>query len=1054
MAEAEYTFRSMLPTGTVTLLFTDTEGSTYLLQQLGGRYASVLSEMRHLLRTAFQEWNGYEVDVQGDAFFVVFARATDAVSAAVAAQCALAWHRWPEDVAVRVRMGLHTGEPVRSSVGYTGLDVHYTARLMSAAHGGQVVISQTTRDLVQHDLPDGASLRDLGEHRLKNFPGLKHLFQLVISDLPADFPPLRTPDTQFNNLPVQLTSLIGREQEVKQVCTLLRRVDVRFVTLTGTGGIGKTRLGLQVATELLDEFVDGICFVPLAPVSDPALVVHTIAHMLGMEHQYVRQRLVVEHMDYVKAFLQDKRFLLLLDNFEQVLSAAPELAELLIACPQLKILVTSRAVLHIQGEREFPVPPLALPKRTHLPGFEEIAQYPAITLFIQRAQAVKPDFVLTEANAQAIAAICMQLDGLPLAIELAAARVKLLPAQALLQRLTHRLALLTGGAQNVPERQQTLRNTIAWSYNLLDAAEQRLFQRLSVFVGSCTLEAVEAICGAFADGAAQILDGVASLIDKSLLQQTEQEGAEPRLLMLETIREYGLEALAASGEEEITRQAHAAYYLALAEKAEPEFGGPQQAVWLERLEKEHDNLRAAMRWALEQGKVRRRMEMALRLGGALRRFWLVHAHISEGRTFLEQALAESGEVAAPVRAKALIAAANLAASQNDYDRTETLCQESLALFQELGDQPGVAFSLSLLGAAYWIRGNPTKGRSLIEKALVLFREIDDKDQIAWSLYLLALFDGIQGEYTRAYSLFEESLALHRGMQHKRGIAFSLIHMAQMLFVSQGDQAVIRSLLEEGFALSRELDDKDSIAYSYSLQGRIAFSQDDTATARTLLEKSVGLYREVGSLHGIAESLSLLAQVMASQGDYTAAYALYEESLTIARELQHSGMIASCLEGLAGVIVAQGKFAWATQLWGAAEALRDAISVPIPPVERTVYEHSVANARAQLGEKTFAALWAQGRMMTPQQAFAAQGRTMTSLQVTEVPEQVLIPPAGLTAREVEVLQLVARGLTNTEIASELGLSEKTIAHHLTHIFNKTTSENRAAAVAFAIRHGLA
>ncbi len=487
----------------------------------------------------------------------------------------------------------------------------------------------------------------------------------------------------LNNLPVQLTPLIGREREVLQISALLRRPDVRLVTLTGTGGIGKTRLGMQVATELLDEFADGACFVPLAAVSDPPVVIPTIAHLLGLEHQQAVQRLPDEHMEYLKAFLRDKHLLLLLDNFEQVVSAAPELAEILVECPRLKMLVTSRAVLRIQGEYEFPVPPLALPSRTQLPEDDDLSRYAAVALFLERALAIKPDLVVTKANMQAIAAICAHLDGLPLAIELAAARVKLLPPRALLERLTRRLEVLTGGAQNVSVRQQTLRDTLAWSYNLLDREEQQLFRRLSVFVSGCTLEAIESICRIFADGAQQVLDIVTSLIDKSMLHQIEQEEKEPRLVMLETIREYGLEVLAASGEEEIARRAHAAFYLSLAERVEPELGGAQQAIWLERLEREHDNLQAALRWSLAQGQAARDMTLALRLGGALRRFWLVRGYWREGQNLLERALAVRGKVAAAVRAKALIAAANLAVTRSDYERAAALCQESLALCREL-----------------------------------------------------------------------------------------------------------------------------------------------------------------------------------------------------------------------------------------------------------------------------------------------------------------------------------------------------------------------------------
>src|SRR6266446_5113999 len=517
-----------LPTGTVTLLFTDIEGSTQLLQQLGDQYAGVLAECRHLLRAAFQQWSGYEVDTQGDAFFVVFARATDAVSAAVDAQRALACHAWPEGTSVRVRMGLHTGEPSLTSEGYVGLDVHRAARIMSAGHGGQVLLSQTTRDLVEHSLPDDVSIRNLGEHRLKDLQHASCLFQLVMAGLPADFPSLKTLDSRPNNLPVQFTQFIGREQEVSALQHLLQRDDVRLLTLTGPGGTGKTRLGLQVAAELSEVFPDGVFFVNLAPISDPALMVPTIAQTLevkGVAHQAL--------LDLVNAFLREKQVLLLLDNFEQVVSAGVQVTALLAACPQLKVLVTSREVLHLRGEQEFAVPPLTLPDPKRLPDLLALSQYEAVALFIQRAQAARSEFQVTNANAPAVAEICVRLDGLPLAIELAAARVKMLPPQALLARLGQRLAVLTSGAQDVPARQQTLHNTIEWSYQLLDGHEQWLFRRLSIFVGGCTLEAAEAVCAPLGDGGAtrSVLDGAASLVDKSLLRQSEQEGEEPRLVM-------------------------------------------------------------------------------------------------------------------------------------------------------------------------------------------------------------------------------------------------------------------------------------------------------------------------------------------------------------------------------------------------------------------------------------------------------------------------------------------------------------------------------------------
>jgi predicted ATPase/class 3 adenylate cyclase/DNA-binding CsgD family transcriptional regulator len=860
-----------LPTGTVTLLFTDIEGSTRLLQQLGNHYDGVLTECRQLLRAAFHQWKGHEVDTQGDAFFVAFPRATDAVSAAVDMQRALAAYVWPEGVTVRVRMGLHTGEPQLSAENYIGLDVHRAARIMSAGHGGQVLLSLTTRDLVEHDLPEGVSLRDLGEHRLKDLQRSGHLYQLVIAGLSEDFPPLKTLNSRANNLPIQLTQLIGREKEVARVLHLLRREDIHLLTLTGPGGTGKTRLGLQVAAELSDAFPDGVHFVNLAPISDPTFVVPTIAQTLAVK-EITDQPL----LDLLKAFLHEKHLLLLLDNFEQVVSAATYVAELLVTCPKLKVLVTSRAVLQVRGEQEFAVPPLQLPDPKHLPDLVAFSQYEAVALFIQRAQSVKPEFQVTNANAPAVAEICVRLDGLPLAIELAAARVKVLPPPALLARLGQRLTVLTSGARDAPARQQTLRNTIEWSYHLLEADEQRLFRRLSVFVGNCTLEAVEAVCSALdtADAAGPVLEGVASLIDKNLLQQIEQTQGEPRLVMLETIREYGLEALAVSEEMEATRQAHTAYYLVLAEKTEPEPRGQQQAIWQWRMEREYDNLLAAWQWAVEQGKSGQRVEMILRLYGVLVRFSMGHSNMSEGTNFLKRALS-----------------------------------------------------------------------------------------------------------------------------------------------------------------------------------LITFKQGDVVTAQSLT-------KEIRHQLGTTLWLALLAQGAARMGDYTTARALSVRSLTLASKVGDNRDIVLYVEGLADVVAAQGESTWAARLWGSAEALRETMGTPIWPIERARYERTVAAARASLGEKAFAAAWAEGRGMTPEQALAAQGSTMVSSASTTGGQSSAPPdtspityPDGLTAREVEVLRLVAQGLTDAHIAEQLVISPRTVNTHLTSIYGKIQVSSRSAATRYAIEHHL-
>jgi len=859
-----------LPTGTVTLLFTDMEGSTHLLQQLGDRYASVLSECRHLLRTAFQRWGGHEVDTQGDSFFVAFARATDAISAAIEAQRAIARHAWPQGTAVRVRMGLHTGEPSLTSEGYVGLDVHRAARIMSAGHGGQVLLSQATSTLVEHDLPDDVSLRDLGEYRLKDLGRREHLFQVAISDLPADFPPLKTLDTSPNNLPIQPTPFVGREQEVTTARDLLLREDVRLLTLTGPGGIGKTRLSLQVAADLSDRFADGVFFVNLAPIREPESVLAAIAQALAVKE-------TTEHslLELLQAFLREKQVLLLLDNFEQVVSAASQVADLLAACPKLKILVTSREVLHVQAEHEFAVPFLVSPDPKCLPDLTTLSHYAAVALFLQRAQAVKPDFQITSATAGSIAEICARLEGLPLAIELAAARMKLFPPQALLARLSPRLQVLTSTARDVPTRQQTLRNTIEWSYHLLDAAEQRLFRCLSVFIGGCTLEAAEAVRYSVGDSGIDVLNVVTALLDKNLLLQSEQVDGEIRLVMLETIREYGLEALVTSGEMETTQQAHALYYLRLSEEAEPHLDGPQQVVWLERLERDHGNLRASLRWSMDQGKMRGLWEFALRLAVSLRRFWMICSYWSEGSSFFEQILSGSEGVVGSQRARALSAAATLADYQGDYRQGESLCQESLAIWRTLRDTRGIAFSLYRLASMSSERGNFSSARSLYEEALTLFKELNDQERISWSLVRLAGLESMQGEHTRARQLFEESLTHFRQLRNKEGVAWTLFNLAWALFVAQHDPVIVRSLLAESLALCKELSARDSIASCLFYSGMVALNQRAVATARSLIEESVALNRELGNQRAVSQSLYGLASTLAVQGDTAAARALYK-----------------------------------------------------------------------------------------------------------------------------------------------------------------------------------
>jgi DNA-binding CsgD family transcriptional regulator/tetratricopeptide (TPR) repeat protein len=601
-----------------------------------------------------------------------------------------------------------------------------------------------------------------------------------------------------------------------------------------------------------------------------------------------------------------------------------------------------------------------------------------------------------------------------------------------------------------------LRNTITWSYDLLSDLEQRLFRRLSIFVGGCTLQAIEAMCAAFGE-VGPVLDAVASLLDKSLLYQTEQEGEEPRLVMLETIREYAWEVLTASGEMGMTRQTHAEYYLQLAEETEPDLRGAQSVLWLERLEREHDNLRAVMQWLLEQEKAGQRKEMALRLGIALKGFWYVRGSYSEGRAFLEQALTGSESVAPSVRAKALDASGEMVSFLGDQDRAQVLHEESLTLFQSLGDTAGIARSLQGLGWVARDRGNYSEARRLSEEVLALWREVGDTERVASTLRLLGVLHDFQGEPERARTLYEESLVLSRKLGNKSGIADSLRMLAQGLFNSQGDPMAVRSLLEEGLALYRETGGKSGIAICLSLIAQVTLSQGDVVTANRLAEESVALYRETGDQLGMAFSLSVLAEVEAAQGNYERARFLYEESLAIARNTGDKGGIAFYQEEFASVIAAQGELTWAACLWGSAEALNESIGAQRSPFDHFRYERAVAAARAQLGEKPFASAWAEGRTMTPEQALASQG-LLTLPQPLTTAFSSISPvkpattyPEGLTAREAEVLRLVAQGMTNEQVAEQLVISPRTVNSHLTAIYGKIGVTSRRAATRYALEH---
>jgi predicted ATPase/serine/threonine protein kinase len=727
-------------------------------------------------------------------------------------------------------------------------------------------------------------------------------------------------ETRPTNLPVQRTGFVGREKEVAAAKELLLRQDVRLVTVTGPGGIGKTRLAVQVARGLVEHFPGGTHFVSLSSISDPGLIASVIVQTLG-----IREAGGQSPLEILKENLQDSRrapMLLLLDNFEHLIQAAPTMAELLATGPHLKIMVTSRAALHVYGEHEFPVPPLALPDSRLIPPVE-LLQYAAVALFVQRAVAVKPDFEVNRENASAVTEICSRLDGLPLAIELAAARVKVLSPSSMRTRLAARLQLLTGGARDLPRRQQTLRAAMDWSYDLLSAAEQQLFRRLSVFVGGCNLEGVEAVCDTKRDLDLDLLDGMASMVDKSLVQQIEQGKGESRFVMLETIREYALEKLKASGEEALTKHAHAAYCLVLAEEEATEQSGAEGAEWLERFALEHDNFRAGLEWLTETGDA----EWGLRLGAALFRFWEMREYLAEGRDRLGKLLKLAG-AAAPTkaRARALFAAGVLAGEQGEYAAADALIKETLGIARQFEDTQGVAVSLNALAVHARDRGDLAVARSLFEESLVLWRELDDSKAVGRSLSNLANVVKLQGDYARSRSLYAECLSIFEG-----------------------------------------LGDRTGVAWSMNYQGDVARDQGDSAAARALYEQGLAIFRDLGDRWGIAGTLADLGSLAREQGNYPIACSLYRESIRIFQELDHKRGIARLLECFACLAAVQLEAEPSLRLAGAAAALRQNIGAPLTPAEQAKLEAGLRPARQALTNTAGEAAWLEGWALPAEKA---------------------------------------------------------------------------------------
>ena len=898
-----------LPTGTVTLLFTDIEGSTRLLQRLGRGYESVIADHNRLLREAFAAEAGVELDAAGDGLHVAFSSARAAILATIDAQRRIAAHAWPDQLTLGVRLGLHTGEPARHESGYVGLDVHQAARICAAGHGGQILLSQTTRDLVAGDLPPDVALLDLGEHRLRDLAAPQRLFQVVAPGLRRDFPPLRTIDRRPNNLPRQLTSFVGRERELAEAKRLL--VASPLLTLTGPGGVGKTRIALELGSELLGEFEDGVWVVELGSVADPELLGNAFATALSVPEQSGRSLIaaVAEH-------LETRTVLLLVDDCEHVLGAVAEAAETILrASPGVRLAVTSREPLGIAGEAVFPVPPLSAPAPDQSLAGDAIGQFEACQLFAERCIAAQPSFRVTPENVQAIAQICRRLDGIPLALELAAARARTLPVEQIAARLNDRFQLLTGGSRNALPRHQTLRATIDWSYDLLTEPERAVLHRLSVFAAGCSLEAAEAVCAGGLVAAADVLDVLTRLVDRSLVV-AEATGTEARFTMLETVREYARERLVSSGEAEATRRRHRDWYLRLVEEARPAFfRGPEPSAWLDRLDREHDNLRAALGWSEGMDG---EAEAGLRLAAGLWRFWEIRGHLSEGRGWLERFLQRTAADRTARRADALTGAGILALMQGDHAAALGFHEEGLAIHREIEDEAGISYALNNLANA------------AVQ----------------------------QGEYARARELYDEALGIAQRRGDLHGAAFALSHQADVTARS-GDYEAAQGLFARSLGLFRQLDDRWGMAIALSTFAMVAGREGDRRSARSLTEQAIVLSRELNDARGVARGLGSLADVAIAEGDLPQARRLFLECIAIRRSLGDAPGLASALERLAWAVAAEEPRA-AAWLVGASETVRESIRAPIAASARDEHDRGLRDLAARLGEDGLLAARREGR----------------------------------------------------------------------------------------------
>ena len=913
------------PSGTVTFLFTDIEGSTKLAQEHSQEMPELLARHNAILNRCIEAHQGFVLRIVGDSFSAAFATANDALSAALEAQRILQNEPW-SPAPLKVRMGIHTGsaqlkdDPQGPSYeGYATLAL--TQRVMSVGHGGQILLSQTTHDLVKEGLPDGTELRDMGERRLKDIVRPEHLYQVAAPSLLSEFPPLNTLETINHNLPAQLTSFIGREREIAEARELL--APTRILTFIGPGGTGKTRLCLQVAGEQISEFKDGVWLIELAQLADGTYVLSTIASVFQL-----RELQGVPLIDTVTDYLRGKQLLLVLDNCEHLIETCARLSEhFLQTCPKLKIITSSREALGIDGETVYRVPSLSLPSAQGTKDGgrgRNLMDYEATRLFAERARKANPQFALTKDNAVHVTQVCERLDGIPLAIELAAARIKLFTPQQIAERLDDRFKLLTGGSRTALPRQQTLRALIDWSYLALNETEQDVLRRLAVFSGGWTFEAAESVAGEI-----EAMDGLSGLVNKSLVNVEEKEG-ESRYRYLETIRQYAMEKLLESGESVDARNRHLAHFLEVSRRAEEQFRTVQRHLWMNRLEVEHGNIRTALGWALESDPA-----SALQIVCLLSTFWMSHNYLTEGCNWCQAAI---------TRAEA---------SSLDPDNID----------------PTRARAYAVLAALSVNRGEHHTGQSAAQKSVALARRLDDKLTLVHALTFLGFTSAFLGEVTLGFDSLHEAEDICRTMGYSQELAEVLQSLAYVTMEVHGSQVAdqLQSYMEESLALSQGSVDPDAAVRTEGLLARLAFFRGDLPEARKHADLMLDLHREMGDQLSVTGHQSEMAHTARQLGNFEEALALYRETIQEWQEIGHRGAVAHQLECFAFIAKAQEQGERAVKLMSAAEALRQASSSARTPQEQIEYDRELAGLRAGLDEKTFDLLWAEGQSMGMDQA---------------------------------------------------------------------------------------